>query len=109
MLLIFDAVVLAYGFYTIYSAISMKRTKDLSNWLVGAETAASIRDKEGYISFIFPKIILMGAMAVVFGAVSLVNDCVTPITLVMQVMVLVFLAICVLLFVTVRKAKKKVW
>ncbi|MCI9531696.1 MAG: hypothetical protein HFH38_08100 [Lachnospiraceae bacterium] len=109
MILIFDVVVLVYGVYTIYSAINMKKTQNISNWLVGTETAASIRDAKGYIDFIYPKIIILGAIAVIFGGVSLVNDYIMPIKLVMQVMVAAFLAVCAWFSVTVRKARERFW
>ena len=109
MFLIFDVVILFYGVYTIYSSIKMKQTQKLSNWLVGMETASAIRDTKGYIDFIYKRIIVMGGMALVFGAVSLVNDSVMPITHVMQAMVVLFLAVCVWFYLTVRKAKEKYW
>ena len=109
MLLIFDVVVLVYGFYTIYSAISMKRTQKLSSWLVGEDTASAIRDTKGYIDFIYRRVMVMGAMAVLFVIISLVNDCVTPIVNAMRLMVVLFLAVCVWFYLTVRKAKKNYW
>lgn len=109
MFFLFDVMILFYGVYTIYSSIKMKRTQELSNWLVGAETAAAIRDAKGYIDFIYKRTIIMGVMALIFGAVSLVNDSVMPIAHVMQVMVVLFLAVCVWFYLTVRKAKEKYW
>lgn len=109
MLVIFDVVILIYGGYTIYSALNMKRTRRLNSFLTGSDSTSSIRDVQGYIDYIFGRILVMGGMAVIFGIVGLINDYVTPIPNVLRAMVLLFLTVCVWFYVSINRAKSRFW
>ncbi len=108
MLILFDAVVFAYGIYTIYSSVRMKRTGQLNSWFTGT-AHTPVRDARGYIDYIYGRTIVMGAMAVLYGAVAFVNDYVTPLAEIMRALVLLFLTVCVWFYVTVNRAKQKFW
>lgn len=107
MLILFDVIIFIYGVYTIYSSIQMKRTRKLSNWFIG--NAASIRDAEGYIDYIFGRTLIMGGMAVLFGAVGFINDYVKPVPDVMRVLLLLFLTVCIWFYVSINRAKGQFW
>ncbi len=109
MLIIFDVVIFAYGIYTIYSAINMKRTQQLSSFFTGGNTMVHIRDIRGYISAIYSKTIVMGAVAALFGIVGFINDYLTPLPILMKALVLLFLTVLVWFAVTVNRAKNKFW
>lgn len=109
MLIIFDVVIFAYGVYTIYSAINMKRTQQLSKFFIGGNTMVPIRDVQGYIDAIYHKSLVLGAMAVLFGAVAAINDFVTPLPMVMKALILLFLTVLVWFTVMVSRAKRKFW
>ncbi len=109
MLIIFDIVILAYGVYTIYSAINMKRTQQLNKFFTGGNTMVPIRDVRGYIDAIYHKSLVLGAMAILFGAVAMINDFVIPIPVVMKALVLLFLTVLVWFTVMVSRAKREFW
>ncbi len=109
MMALFDVVILGYGLYIVYGAVRMKRTRQLSSWLMGSRPAASMRDVQGYIDYIFGRIVLMGGIAAVFGAVGLYNDLVTPLPWVMRALVLLFLVVCVWFYVSMNRAKRRFW
>ena len=91
MLIIFDIVILAYGVYTIYSAINMKRTQQLNKFFTGGNTMVPIRDVRGYIDAIYHKSFVM------------------PIPVVMKALVLLFLTVLVWFTVMVSRAKREFW
>ena len=109
MIVIFDVIILIYGAYTIYASVNMKRTRQLSNWLTGSETTTAIRDVQGYIDYIYGRTMVMGGMAVLFGIIGLINDYVTPLPGVMQIMVLLFLTVCVWFYISINRAKRRFW
>ena len=109
MLIIFDVVIFIYGVYTVYSAINMKRTRKLTSFFMGGDSAMHIRDEQGYIDYIFGRAIVMGAMAAVFGAVGFVNDYITPLSAVMKALMLLFLTVVVWFSISINRAKRQFW
>ncbi len=109
MMELIDVVILGYGLYTIYGALKMKKTRELSRWLIGDQPAAGIRDAQGYIDYIYGRIIVMGVMAVVFGAIGLYSDYVSPLPKVMFAFVLLFLTVCVWFYFSINRGKRKFW
>ncbi|MEY8515551.1 hypothetical protein AALC25_01235 [Lachnospiraceae bacterium 29-84] len=109
MLIVLDVILLLYGVYTIYSSVKMKQTQQLSSWLMGNETAASIRDVRGYINYVYTRIIVMGAVAILFAAAGFYNDLVAQITEVIQGMMLLFLTVTIWFYFSIRKAKQMFW
>lgn len=68
-----------------------------------------IRDVRGYIDAIYHKSLVLGAMAILFGAVAVINDFVMPIPVVMKALVLLFLTVLVWFTVMVSRAKREFW
>ncbi len=108
MIIIFDIVFFAYGVYTVYAAISMKKNQRLTRFFTGRESDA-IRDARGYIDAIYGKTIVMGSMAALFGALGFVNDCVTPVLFVMKPLMLLFLTVVIWFGIKLNQAKRKFW
>lgn len=108
MLILFDAMIFLYGAYAIYSSAKMKKTGQLNALFTGPATG-QIRDVKGYISYIYGKAMVMGAMAAVFGAAGFFNDYVKPIPAVMQALILLFLTVCIWFYVSITRAKRRFW
>lgn len=108
MLIIFDAVIFIYGVYTIYSSVKMKQTGELSNFFTGGSTDL-IRDKRGYIDYIYGRTIVLGAVATVFGAVGFINDYITPLQYLMKAMVVLFLTVVIWFSININRAKRRFW
>lgn len=109
MLIIFDAVIFIYGVYTVYSAIKMKQTGELSSFFTGGSTEP-VRDVQGYINYIYGRTIVLGTVAAVFGVVGFINDYnIMPLPYVMKALVVLFLTVVVWFTVDINRAKRRFW
>ncbi len=108
MLIIFDAVIFFYGIYTIYSSLKMKKTGELSNFFTGG-SMEPIRDVHGYIDYIYMRTIVLGAVAVLFGAVGFVNDYIMPLPYLMKALIVLFLTVVVWFTININRAKRRFW
>lgn len=108
MLIIFDAIIFIYGVYTIYSAIKMKRTQELSNFFTGGNMEP-IRDVHGYINYIYGRTIVLGSVATLFGIVGFINDYVAQFPYIMQAMMVLFLTVVVWFTININRAKRQFW
>ena len=107
MMFIIDVVVIVYGLYTLYSGISMKKTKLPAKWLVAEQEMSKCRDKEGFAMAIYGKTILFGALVLVYGMASLLNEVFWKNRIVNLAGVLFFLAVCAYYIVQLNRARKK--
>lgn len=73
---VLDFICILCGAYLAYTGTVMKtQGKIISNVVLGkGATEASIRDKEGFIQYLHGKLIGVGAIIIVAGAVNLVSD-----------------------------------
>ena len=101
---IFDVIILLYGAYTIYTSLKMKKTGEPAKWLVNEQEIGRCKDKKGFIDAICVGTILFGAMAIVYGIVSLLNSYVFHVSFLDG---LCFLAGCILYMVVLNRARKK--
>lgn len=104
---IFDWVIIAYGAYTIYSAIMMKRTGMPGNWLMGQQEMSKEKDLRGFVEEIYGKTILFGAAAIVYGILSMLNRQLLSQRVLEFVVIFIFLGICFYYIAALNKAKKK--
>lgn len=69
-----DIIIALSGAYLIYSAVKMKRTGEIGSALVGnGYDLKKARDLQGYIAYMYPKSILMGAVVMLSGGVDYLN------------------------------------
>ena len=67
---IFDLLIGASGVYLIYTALTMKKTGEIkAGVLVSKEMdAGRIKDKDGFINYMFSRVLLAGALIVLSAA-----------------------------------------
>lgn len=67
---IFDLLIGASGVYLIYTALTMKKTGEIKDGvLVSKEMdAGRIKDKDGFINYMFSRVLLAGALIVLSAA-----------------------------------------
>lgn len=69
-----DIVILLFGFYMIWMAFKMKQSGEISSAVITAEEIAACRDKKGFISFMYWREALFGAIMALTGALGLINE-----------------------------------
>lgn len=72
---IFDLLIAGCGLYLIYTAVVMKtKGKIVKGVIVSKDVdVEKIRDKEGFIRYMFGRVLLAGILAAAVGAMNLVN------------------------------------
>jgi len=70
---LFDAFLIIFGIYTIFTSLNMKKTGILANWLVGNTEIDKCRDTKGFIEYIYRKTIVFGILMAIYGCFSLTN------------------------------------
>lgn len=106
---IFDLLIAASGIYLIYTAVMMKRTGEIkSGVLVSKEVDVNqIRDKKGFIEYMYGKVLVIGILAVALGAGSIVNTNLNGPAYLSLIGIGAYLAVLVFYAVASSKAKKK--
>ncbi|MCI8357918.1 MAG: hypothetical protein HFI51_07215 [Lachnospiraceae bacterium] len=97
------------GGYLVYAGIVMKTQGKIVNNVVmnkGADESA-LRDKEGFIGYLYGKLIAVGAVVILAGAVNVINDLTTQSSVISGISSIAFFAAIVVYAVFVNKALKK--
>ncbi len=97
------------GGYLVYAGIVMKTQGKIVNNVVmnkGADESA-LRDKEGFINYLYGKLIAVGAVVILAGAVNIVNGMTSQSAIVSTISSLSFFAAIVVYAIVVNKALKK--
>ena len=97
------------GGYLVYAGIVMKTQGKIVNNVVmnkGADESA-LRDKEGCIGYLYGKLIAVGAVVILAGAVNVINDLTTQSSVISGISSIAFFAAIVVYAVFVNKALKK--
>ncbi len=68
---IFELLIISGGFYLIYAAVVLKtRGEIIKGVMVSRDVNVdNIRDKEGFIRYMFPRVLLMGIFTVAMGGI----------------------------------------
>ncbi len=106
---IIDLLCVIGGGYLVYAGIVMKTQGKIVNNVVmnkGADESA-LRDKEGFIQYLYGKLIAVGAVVILAGVANVVNDITTQSAIISAVSSLAFFAAIVVYAVFVNKALKK--
>lgn len=106
---IFDLLIAASGIYLIYTAIMMKRTGEIkSGVIVSKEVDVNqIKDKEGFIRYMYGKVMVIGILAVAVGAGSIINTNLNGPAYLSLVGIGGYLAVLIFYAVASAKARKK--
>lgn len=70
-----DILIMFSGAYLIYAAVQMKRTGEISSAIVGKGCdLKKAKDPKGYIEYMYPKSIIMGAIVILSGGADYLNS-----------------------------------
>lgn len=106
---VLNIVIIFSGIYLIYSSISMKvKGEIIANVVLNKSTSENaIKDKEGFINFIYGKLLAIGIIIVLSGVVDYINDSMQGSSIVRVITFLVFAAALVVYSVVAKKAINK--
>lgn len=106
-----DIIILAaglYGFYVFY-AMKMKRKIDSKLLLSEMVDVNKCKDKDGYIAYMLPRVIVFACAATISGASNLLNTYVVNIAVVAVALYVVFFGVLIWYAVSSKKAVKRFW
>lgn len=91
----FDILIVLCGIYIIYTVVKMKRYGKINpSVLLGKSvTENMIKDKEGFINYMYPKAMALGVVTVICGVIDYLFSSYTIVGFVIMVTFLVILAI----------------
>ncbi len=106
---IFDLLIAGCGLYLIYTAISMKKHGQVKAGVIVSKDVdvEKIRDKAGFIQYMYGKVLLIGILAVLVGVISLVNTKLGGPDIISILSVIGYLIVLVVFAVATVKARKK--
>lgn len=106
---IFDLLIAGSGLYLIYTAIMMKKHGQIKAGVIVSKdvNVDKIRDKEGFIRYMYGKVLLIGVLATLVGIVSLVNTKLNGPDYVTVIGAVGYLVVLGIFAATSMKARKK--
>jgi hypothetical protein len=104
-----DGLVLACGFYMLYSAYLMKTKGELKvGWLVSKNINLSrSKDVPGYINYMYPRILIFSVCTIIYGMIGVYSSYYKPLGIIQTVALVIFFIIVVVFAVISTKASKK--
>jgi hypothetical protein len=104
----FDILIVMCGVYIIYSMIRMKTTGKIdASVLLGKNVNENmIRDKKGFVGYMFPKAVALGIITIICGIADYVNDIMGASNVINFVIMIIFLALLTVYCLCAKKAKK---
>lgn len=105
---LFDLLIVISGFYLIYTAVSMKRTGKIAGGVLLSKDVDvnKIRDKEGFIHYMYGKVILLGILTCAAGAMGFITESINGPVWLPLIGVGCYLVILILFAAASNKAKK---
>ena len=73
-LMIFDIVILGYGFLIVRGALQMHKTNVPASMLIPAEELTGCKDPVGFCEAMYQKTLVFGILCIVYGAVCTINE-----------------------------------
>lgn len=106
---IFDLLITLSGAYLVYAAIIMKKDgKIVSSILPGKDVDANkLRDKEGFIKYMFGKLLLLGVLTLAAGIIGMVNTQFGGPVYISIIGVVIVLAVLIVFSISLTKARKR--
>lgn len=106
IMLLFDIIILVYGFYGIFSGVRMKSTGIPSAILVSKDELPKVKNAEEFCNKMYQPTIIFGGMACLFGILQILNQYVIKRALADILGVACFLIVCAWYVKELRKAKE---
>ncbi|WMC92428.1 hypothetical protein [Kineothrix sp. MB12-C1] len=105
---IFDFLIIISGVYLIYTAIVMKTTGKITGGAIVSKDVDvdNIRDKEGFIRYMFPKSLFMGILTCIIGLFGIVSTRFNGPSYLSLVAVGCFMVILILFAISSSRARK---
>ncbi len=105
----FDVLIVMCGIYIIYTMVRMKREGKINpSVLLGKNiTESMIKDKEGFIKYMYPKAMGLGIITVVCGIADYLNEIMGNFRIVSFLIMIAFFVVLAIYCVYANKAKKK--
>lgn len=104
-----DGIVLACGFYMLYSAYLMKTKGELKvGWLVSKNiNLERSKDVSGYINYMFSKIMIFAICTIIYGAIGVYSTYYKSLGIIQVASFVIFFIVVVCFAVVSTKASKK--
>lgn len=108
---VMDLIFVGAAVYIFYSCYQMKKTGEIKKeFLMNNElNLKKCKDKEGYIAFMCPKLLVFGVACLLEGASGLINSYVQPLGSFYYVAMALFMAVLIWYAVQSRKGIAKFW
>lgn len=104
--LIFDIILTGLGVFMVISAFLMKKTGRISKILLTDEEQARIKNTEGFIAFMYPRMLGFAIVCALIGIFGIFHDTVWKIPQWGLIEMTVFLVAFVLFYRWMRQARK---
>jgi hypothetical protein len=104
-----DGIVLACGFYMLYSAYLMKVKGELKvGWLVSKNiNLERSKDIPGYINYMYSKVIAFAISTIIYGGIGIYSTYYKPLGIIQAVSFGIFFVIVILFAIISTKATKQ--
>lgn len=106
-MVIFDVVITLFGFYMILSSFQMKKTGVISSTVVSKQEIMNCKNPTEFIAFMFWKEAVFGAVIMVVGALSLIDELVVSLGPVNFAEMIIFLVAFIWFTRELRKAREQ--
>ena len=106
---IFDLLITLSGVYLIYTAVIMKKSGKITGGVIVSKDVEvdKIKDKDGFIKYMYGKVLLLGILTCIVGAVGIVNNKLHGPVIISFIGVICYLVMLVLFAAATVKAKKR--
>lgn len=91
ILSVFDAVILVFGVYLLFSGMKMQKTKEIGNLLLTEEEVKKCEDKDALAGFFYWREEVMGGVFALFGIVRLLDKYVLKIGGILDIFLMIIL------------------
>lgn len=105
IMLLFNLIILIFGFYGIFSAVHMKRTGIPSTLIVSKGEASSVAKKEEFCDHLYVPTVIFGVVSCLYGIVTLFNQYVLQQQLIKILAVVCYLIVCMWYVKELQKIK----
>lgn len=104
----FDLFIMASGIYLVYTAVMMKKSGEIKNGIIVSKDIDinKIKDKQGFINYMYGKVLMIGALAVVVGGGSMLNTKLNGPAYLTLIGIILYLIVFVFYAIAFSKAKK---
>ena len=105
--IIIDAVTLILGIYIVCVSVRMKKRGKIESTFVADEDMKKIKDKAGYIEYMYPKSLIFGGVIVAISIVAVISDFLKKIPYWSYIEMIVFVLIIIWFSNMLRNAREK--